>query len=471
MAITTTGYTLKRYSDIIAEVRQDLLTASGNPNLEMSDDTILGIINNIYSLKLSELHELAQAQWSAGDPDTAEGLALDRIVARIRMTRLAEVKAYGDLYFTSSLGTTIASGTQVKDLAGNVVQTLTQLVLNTNNVNGVVFNVTAQNNTTYSIVLNGVTYSVVSDASATVSEIISLFITALSADTNYITSSVSNRLSIVNNTVSFNYSHSNGLAVHTVTKSVSGQALVANTEDYEADTLIYLVNPNPNISVTNKQQWVTGRALETDTELRERFRVSKSQGNATVEAIYAKLLSTEGVVSATVQHNWTLATDSNGLPPKSFECIVEGGSDLGVATTIWRSQPAGIEPFGNTSQSITDSQGTTQLIKFTRPVDRYIHVNVSYQIYSEEVFPSNGEALIAQAIVSYGNALGVGEDVIPQRIMAAIYNNVVGINNLLVTVGVTATPSGIPTLSTTVIPIGKKEESLFDLSRVSIAVV
>ena len=167
MAITRTGYVSKRYPEIIAALRQGLIDASGNPNLDLSDDSLLGIINNIFGIELAELYELAQAQWSAGDVDTADGIALDRLVARVRLARQQPIKAYGTLEFTSTLGATINANTQVKDLAGNVVQTLTQLTLNSNNIAGVVFNITAVNNFTYQIVLNGITYSVVSDASAT----------------------------------------------------------------------------------------------------------------------------------------------------------------------------------------------------------------------------------------------------------------------------------------------------------------
>jgi uncharacterized phage protein gp47/JayE len=467
MAITTTGYSLKRFEDIIAEVRSDLIIASGNPNLDLSDDTLLGLLNNIWCLKLSELYELAQAQWSSGDIDTADGLALDRLVARVRITRQQAIKAYGTLQFTSTLGSVINAGTQVKDLAGNVVQTLTQLTLNSNDVVGVLLNVTALNNTTYSVVLNGSTYSVISDSSATTTEIINAFISTLSSNPTYIVSNESGRLKITN-TVPFSYSTSAGLSAQNVTKSVNSEALVANTEDYESGTLNYLVNTNPAITVTNEQNWITGRALETDDELRIRFKSSRSQGNATVEAIYAKILSTAGVLSASVEENWTHASNINGLPAKSFEATVKGGSDLAVATTVWQTKPAGIQPFGNTNVGIVDSQGQTQQIYFTRPVDQYIHVNVVYQLYDEEVFPSNGEQMIANAINVAGQSLGVNQDVIPQRLMSAVYNAVKGIGNLSITIGKTSAPNDTPILSSSIITIGRKEESIFDLSRITV---
>lgn len=471
MAITTTGYTVKRYSDIIAEVRQELITASGNPNLEMSDDTILGIINNIYSLKLSELHELAQAQWSAGNPDTAEGIALDRIVARARITRLAEVKAYGDLHFTDTLGKTINNLTQVKDLAGNIVQTLQQLTLNASEVVGTVLNITAVNSATYNVSVDGVNYSFLADPTATVPEIINGLIVILSANGNLVLSNVSNRLSI-QSTVPFSFAVGSDISVHNVTKAVASEAIIASTEDFEAGVLIYPVAALGSTTVTNRQKWVTGRLTETDAELRDRFKKSVGgQGSATVDAIYAKLLATAGIISASVEENWTAVTSASGIPSKAFECTVKGGSDLEVATTIWKAKPAGIQPFGNTSHVITDSQNNLQTIYFTRPIDQYIHVNVQYELYNEEVFPTNGEQMIANVIKAAGDALGVNEDVIPQRLMAAVYNNVNGISNLIITIGKTLNPLDTPILSSSPIAIGLKEESIFDLSRITVAPV
>jgi hypothetical protein len=468
LSITTTGYDLKRYQDIIADVQSDFITATGNPNFDMSDDSLIGILNRIWCLKVSELYELAAAQWSAGDPDTATGVALERIVRRARLTRLQAVKAYGTLEFTGALGANINSGTQVKDLAGNVVQTLSALTLTSSAVKNVNINITVANNFTYSLSVNGVVYSVVSDGTATAAEIITLFQTALSSLTNIVVSNNSNRLQLTSQS-DFSIAVSTNLSIFNVTGSVAAEALVANTEDYEANTLNYLVTTLPSITVTNNQKWVTGRAQETDAELRTRFYGSVGgQGKATVNAIFAALTSTEGVVSAVVEENWTNTTNANGLPAKSIECTVKGGSDLAVANTVWNTKPAGIQLFGNTSTAITDSQNQTQTIFYSRPVDQYIHVRVEYQLYSEELFPADGAAQIALAVKEYGDALGLNEDVIPQRIMGAIYAKVSGIGNLIVTAGKTSAPTDTPVLSSGITTIGRKDEAVFDVSRITV---
>lgn len=470
MAITTTGYSLKRYEDIIAELRQDLITASGNPNLDLSDDSLIGIINNIYGLKLSELHELAQALWSAGDVDTASDIALDRIVERQRVYRQQAAYSYGELQFSAPLATVIAAGTQVRDLSGATVTTNSAITLNTNGLYSAQFSVTAVNNFNYIVTVNGNSYSYLSDANATITEVVNGLVAAMTGSTVVTASNVSNQLKITAlGTQTISYVLSANITPTTLTKSVSSTAVEYGALEFEANTLTRLVTPNPSITVTNKDKWVVGRLQETDTELRARFKISVvGQGNATVEALRAKVAAVANVSKVFVEENTTTITNSGGLPAKSFEVTVKDGTDLEVATAIWNTKPAGIEAYGNTSQVIVDSQGNDQVIFFTRPVDQYIHVAVTYQLYSEEIFPVDGAVQIANVVNEYGNSLDIAEDVIAQRIMAAIYSNVAGIGNLIVQIAKTSTPTGTPVYTTGTVPIGLKEESVFALSRISV---
>jgi uncharacterized phage protein gp47/JayE len=473
MAITTTGYSLKRYEDIIAEVRQAIITASGNPNIDLSDDSLLGTLNNVWATKYAELYELAQAHWSAMDPDTATGQALDKLVRRARITRLQAVKAFGELHFSGNIGTIVNSGTQVKDLAGNVVATQTQLTLNLNDINTVQFNTPVNNSTVYSLSLtdsNGTaTASYTTDSTATLAEIVAGFTNILSSLPQYVVSSVGGRLQI-NSVNKFTVSGTQTITPVQVTKAVLSQALVASTEDFEQGALNSLVTPQGTLTVTNRDKWTTGRLEETDNELRNRFYASRGgAGNATVEAIYAKLNAITNVQSAFIEENYSNVTNVNGLPSKSFEATVKGGSDLDVATAIWQAKPAGIQAFGNTSYEIRDSENDPQIIFFSRPIDAYIHVRVLYQIYSEEIFPSNGEQMIARAVKAYGDALQLNEDVNPQRIMSAVYQSVQGINNLQITIGKTASPLDTPTYTSSVIPVARKEEAVFDLARILVS--
>jgi uncharacterized phage protein gp47/JayE len=163
------------------------------------------------------------------------------------------------------------------------------------------------------------------------------------------------------------------------------------------------------------------------------------------------------------------AVFKGGRLAKSFEAVVEGGSDADVANKIWLTKPAGIQTFGNTSFTITDSQGEQQVINFSRPTPIYIWVTVALTLYSEETFPPNGQDLVAAAINTYGNNLGIGVDVLLQRVLAQIFN-VPGIASGIMQIAATNSPGDSPLYGTADIPIQENEIAVFDLSRITVTV-
>ena len=163
------------------------------------------------------------------------------------------------------------------------------------------------------------------------------------------------------------------------------------------------------------------------------------------------------------------AVFKGGRLAKSFEAVVEGGSDADVANKIWLTKPAGIQTFGNTSFTITDSQGEQQVINFSRPTPIYIWVTVALTLYPEETFPPNGQDLVASAINTYGNNLGIGVDVLLQRVLAQIFT-VPGIASGTMQIAATNGPGDSPLYGTSDIPIQENEIAVFDLSRITVTV-
>lgn len=158
---------------------------------------------------------------------------------------------------------------------------------------------------------------------------------------------------------------------------------------------------------------------------------------------------------------------SNGRPPKSFEAVVQGQTNEVIANTIWYSKPAGIQTFGTTQQPITDSQGDTQVIHFSRPTEIFIWVNATLTLYAEEDFPSNGLELVQNTINAYINSLGIGEDVLLQRVQAAIFA-IPGISSSVMTLAATGSLAESPSYAAANIPIG---ENQIAISQNSIIVV
>lgn len=331
-----------------------------------------------------------------------------------------------------------------------------------------------------------------------------------------------------------------------------------------ANSVTEIITPIGGLtSITNPTAGVTGRLIETDSELRLRFRNSSQLvGNGTVEAIRAHLLQdVPGVTSALVFENSTMyqaeidivfsgplvsgnsivvtintrtlgtityatsnaatmnqlaillaaqpeiatatvggannntlqlnmnifqlvtindvtvtggasqatATIKGGRTPKSFEAVVSGGSDADIAEEIWLSKPAGIATFGNTSFTIIDSMGNSQLIFFSRPINIYIWATVALTLYTEETFPLNGAQLVQQAILAYGNSLGVGVDVLLQRVLCQIFT-VPGVASGIMTLAATNSPNDAPTYASADIAIAENEISIWDINRITVTI-
>lgn len=160
---------------------------------------------------------------------------------------------------------------------------------------------------------------------------------------------------------------------------------------------------------------------------------------------------------------------SGGRPPKSFETVVEGGTDAAVALKIWQVKPAGIQTFGNIAQPILDSQGNTQIINFSRATPIYIWVTVALTLNPQENFPSNGQELVSEAILAYGNSLGIGVDVFIQRVQAAVFS-IPGIASATVLLAKTLNATDTPTYSNANIVIQETEVSVWDLSRITVSI-
>jgi uncharacterized phage protein gp47/JayE len=151
-----------------------------------------------------------------------------------------------------------------------------------------------------------------------------------------------------------------------------------------ANTITNILTPLPgwtsvNNTLTHADSGASlGSSQETDAELRYRRSIALSAaGAATSGAIRTKILNTDGVTSENLFiNNEPFVVD--GIDPFSIECVVQGGADADVAQAIFNYKSVSAGTSGNTSYSITDSEGKLVPIKFTRPtsVPIWMHVSV-----------------------------------------------------------------------------------------------
>lgn len=164
------------------------------------------------------------------------------------------------------------------------------------------------------------------------------------------------------------------------------------------------------LSVTNNYSANAGTNVETDANLRGRFAVSVMSPSSTVfEALQASILDVDAVTRSKCFENDTSTTSSQGFPPHSVTCVVEGGTDNDVATAIYYEKTPGCYTNGTTSVELTSEAGNVTTIRFYRPTYKTIYLKVF--ITSLNGYNSSSVTDIQNAIVSYISNLDISESV------------------------------------------------------------
>lgn len=459
--LSATGFLLKRYQDIIAEQQEfarqlftDLL--SPGDTVDVSPSSALGRLITLDASGDADLWELAQLVYSAFDPNSATGIALDNLVQYAGLTRFQPSPSTAIGLFTGDLNTLISAGSTVKaDDTNTEFNVLSSVALSPTLAAGVVLVVGAvQNSTSYTVTYTpaGAAASVVSytsDASATASEILNGLASAIASSHPLLSSAVVGTTLVVDNVDVFQgitFSVSSNLTISKVKKTGDLQASVNGPLEQNAGTINTIVTPVLGWdSVTNPIAASEGRLQETDEELRLRFRNTKFERSSNIlDSLYSALINIDGVTEVIIYENDTDFIDANGVQPHSFLPILLGGSSQQIAEAIWNNKPIGILSQGNTIISINDSQGFAHDIGFSRPdpVDIYVSVDISENPESTTSLPGNAEELIQAAIISYAeDNFGIGDDVIYSRLYTPI-NTIPGhfVNSL--TIGTSLSPAG-----------------------------
>jgi uncharacterized phage protein gp47/JayE len=170
-----------------------------------------------------------------------------------------------------------------------------------------------------------------------------------------------------------------------------------------------------------------GEPIETDSQLRTRQAISTELPSETLLAgTIASILAVPGVTrinngttlssqGTTSIENFTGGTDDWGNPAHSLSCVVEGGTNLAVATAIYNNRGIGPNTNGSTggtlvTVSVTDpNSGITIPINFARPTETAIHVIVNAHLLAGGTAATI--TAIQSALVAYLNSLQIGESV------------------------------------------------------------
>jgi uncharacterized phage protein gp47/JayE len=469
MAIDSNGLTIKRYDEILADLETALRSYFGN-NIDLSENALLGIINIIYANAQAEQWEMAQAVYNAFNIEVATGKQLDDLVALLGLSRLDEEFSSGGVELVGDDGTVVTTldefRTSDTDIPIFLESDVTITASNCFQAKPAV--TTATDGNSYTVLVNNVPYNVVATGVDTLDTIMQALTDLINADTTASwTASFTlsdPHFTVTANTVTFPMSV---IVNEELTISEVSSRGIARTDTIgpiavNENTVTVVPSVAGLTASGNIDEFSLGRLNETDDELRARHSISTALlGSSSPDSMESRIREVESVTSAELFENITMAVDARGLPPKSFEMVVVGGTDEEVAAAIYAVKPSGIETYGNTTVVIPE---VDDAINFSRPNEVEIFVEVTYTLYNEELFPVEGEASIAQAIHEFANTLSVGEDVIAQRMFGEIYKNVEGIQSLDIKLGYTA-----GTITEDVLPMSDVQVGAIPLDNISVS--
>lgn len=485
--LTTSGFVIKELQTIRSELEAEYKETFG-ADIDVSETSVFGQIIANQAKKLHDMWELLQAVYASFSPDTAEGAQLDGAAALVAVARLPAASGTADVFLYASPGTIIPAGHLIMqteteklfslDAAVRVdnstileeVKTLGEAQLEVNSV---------ESSTAYQLTINGIAVTYTSDSSALEAEILAGL--ALAINATFPTTLTATATSTVLTIVSADGMSPFSLIVDTKMDIIilagigAYTALDTGAFAIPVGSLTTIVNPVSGLTTcTNINAGLQGRAVESDAELRVRRRRAVHSGSGTVDSIISALLqNVVGVTTVSVVTNRTDAT-VDGLPAHSVQINVSGGDDADVAQEIWNTIPVGIEMVGTTEVTLKDAAGYDQVVKFNRPTNVYIWVEIAISFYAEEEFPLDGLAAIRASVLEIAAAVQrAGIDVIRQRYFKAIYS-VDGVG--------ASTIKMAPSSSATIKPdagefveadatIAANEIAVFDGSRIEVSVL
>ena len=110
--------------------------------------------------------------------------------------------------------------------------------------------------------------------------------------------------------------------------------------------------------------------------------------------------------------------ETGGIINNGLAITVQGGNEDEIAVAIFNSVSDGIATSGDIVKEVKDINGFGHEVRFSRPKAKPLQITMSLVTYAD--YPSNGNALIKQAIVDWFNKLNVGEDIHYSRLYEPI---------------------------------------------------
>lgn len=486
------GITPLRYPNIREGLTTRIFEDFGGV-IDLSEDALMGVYADIVAITESSIWELSQAVYDSTNIMSAEGFLLDNLALLVGVVRLLPSYTRGPLWISGQDGTLVPEGARFQSVTGDYfISQQTISISSTDCVQTEIHVTEVVQGEAYTLVIDGNVFRREVTPNQTEEEILQYFSSVLKADgsvtvVDHYKENVPElshlHIATKDFTTSMNVSGTSYFTFRNVTSSVIVQAEQSGPIPAKAGTINkYITDLAHNIFIvdlTNPVTFPEGLARETDGELRQRIlNMYVVVAGGSPDSIHAAVSEIRGVDSVRVIENITDTISPDGMPPKSFKVIVNKGDDQLIAEAIWSKKPAGImcyaDPFNPLTTTVTfnDYNSQSHTISFIRPTEKFLWIHGDYTLYSEERFTASGEDVMKEALAAYGQSLGIGNDVIPDRFYPAVYRNVKGVDDLELYFAITDDLNTVPVYPTdytqSVISITPEQITNFSSVRVTV---
>ncbi len=436
--LLSTGFAPKTQEIIEGEI-DVLLRAAFGDSIKLGDKDVLGQIKTIFAEREASLWELMEDVNSSQDPDAATGAQLDALSALTGTTREIETNSTVLAWLTGTPTTVVPIGS-IASVTGTGVQ----------------FDTDAEATIAAGVAWTPTTAYIVGDEVTNSGNMYFATIAGTSAGSGGPSLEVDAE---VDGTVTWQFMGNGTGFVETAFSSVNTGPEIASATDLNViDTPVSGWD-----SVKNRLDAKLGNNIETDPVLRSRREDElAAQGTSPIDPVRSALLDVPGVTSVTLFVNNTdnpVVFDGVAVPGHAIEALILGGADQDIFDALLANVGGGIQTFGSTSGTATDSEGNAIPHAFTRPTSITIFVDVLYTVDST-VFPADGNAQVEAAILAFGNLFVTGKGVHDTAMSAQVFT-IPGV------IDVTSSLVGIvdPPLFG-VVAVNRRELAVFDSSRI-----
>ena len=401
--------------------------------LSTDESSILGRILGIVADVDSSQEELIFQMYSSFDPEQAEGVYLEKLVYLFAgLKRKQPTPAIAGLMLRGSLGVTVPESSNVSNTkTGDVFTTDSAVTFTQTSANGAVLDVGtistgASVSLTYSEIESLNQYPPITivagelDTTTTIARTLVQTINATSSVIEaFLDSDNAVHVKFINFNTVGNFSTTGNLDVIQSYMPVTATSRTFSAVVQATNNLNVIQSPVLGwFEVYNPYDSIASTDLETDSELRSRYKFSKSfiqTGNR--ESLYAALYSLSGVRFVNVQEN-IQDIPFEGRSAHGIVVTVLGGDDQEVAETIDKYRAFAYTD-GSIEVGLSDLNGTPYSVRFNRPEIVPIQIKLSLTT-DTNVFPTDGMLRIQNALIDYISNLNVGEDVIWSKLFTPI---------------------------------------------------